>query len=178
MSEPTFKEINPCLRVGDDGSIWAKRIDRTNWRQLSIALKNGKPTVVIETDSGRVRRHVAALVLEAFVGPRLPGKKPIHKNGRKTDCQVGNLFWGERQRQCIFDEEVEADLEMLGDAGIGEVLRYFWAVGVSKKSVAESFEVEYRTVQYVIDNHSTPDRIKACGLDGKELQEVLGRIAS
>jgi hypothetical protein len=162
MSEIVFKEINAFLRVGDDGSVQSKAVNSDKWRTLSTQLKNGKPTVRIEADSRRARRHVAALVLESFIGPRPDGMKPIHKNGRLSDCRAENLFWGERQRQSIFDDEVEADLEMLGENGIDEILRYFWGAGVQKKSIAEAMETEYRTIQYVIDTYTDQGRIKKC----------------
>ena len=49
------------------------------------------------SDRGRRRQaHVAALVLEAFTGPRPPGAEACHRNGRRGDCRRANLYWGSK----------------------------------------------------------------------------------
>jgi hypothetical protein len=44
----------------------------------------------------RNTRMVHTLVLEAFVGPRPPGKEACHGNGQPGDNRLSNLRWGTR----------------------------------------------------------------------------------
>lgn len=44
--------------------------------------------------------HVHRLVLEAFVGPRPPGKQCRHLNGDSLDNRLENLAWGTNQEDC------------------------------------------------------------------------------
>ena len=152
-----YREFNDGRnRVGDDGSAWSKRIDSQKWRQLKLEVKNGKPTVIIGTEYGRKRRHLSEIVLELFIGPKPAGKKPIHENGRLTDCRLCNLTWGVRQHKGDYDEEMERDLQGLGDAGIREVLRDYYGHKYSKIEIGDFLELEYRTVDYIIRTNPRP----------------------
>lgn len=42
----------------------------------------------------KVKKLVAELVLETFVGPKPEGKKACHKDNDKTNNRVENLYWG------------------------------------------------------------------------------------
>src|SRR6185503_14735878 len=67
--------------------VWPGRIlEPTNYR--------GYPTVkLLFDDNHRQGKAVSVLVLEAFVGPRPPGKQCCHYNGIKSDNRLSNLRW-------------------------------------------------------------------------------------
>lgn len=153
MSEIDYRLKNDCTRICSDGSIWTRRTESSEWKRKVTTLKNGRPTVVLEWDGIRKRHHVADLVLEAFIGPRPTRKKAVHANGRKTDCRLENLSWGQRQRKGDLDEEMEFDLAWMGEDGIQRVLDLYWHYKADKISIANEMELEYRTVQHVIDTH-------------------------
>ena len=153
MSEIKSCLINDRLKAESDGSIWSRKEGSEIWKSLSVTMKNGKPTVIIETPAGRKRRHVAALVLEAFVGPAPPGKKPVHANGQFKDCRAENLSWGIRQRRGEIDDAMQFDLDDMTEDDKFRILELYWVRRADKISIANDMELEYRTVQYVIDNN-------------------------
>ncbi len=153
MSQIESRLINDRLKVESDGSIWSRKEGSEVWKSLAVTLKNGKPTVVIETPAGRKRRHVAALVLESFVGPAPAGKKPIHANGQFKDCRAVNLSYGVRQARGLIDDAMQFDLDDMTDDDKFRILELYWVRGADKISIANDMELEYRTVQHVIDNN-------------------------
>jgi hypothetical protein len=56
----------------------------------------GHLQVNLYRDGKRQHRLVHHLVLEAFVGPRPPGKETRHLNGKPDDNRRTNLCWGSR----------------------------------------------------------------------------------
>jgi hypothetical protein len=56
------------------------------------------PVVALYTaDHKRVQRPVHQLVLEAFVGPRLPGTEACHEDDITTNNKLTNLRWGTKK---------------------------------------------------------------------------------
>lgn len=82
----------PDYRVGTDGSVWSRK-----WkgRRLKPQL-TGRYLFVRLCEKGRVRSFlIATLVLEAFVGPRPPGKETCHFPDKSTNNNaLSNLTWG------------------------------------------------------------------------------------
>lgn len=59
-----------------------------------LKLKEEKKTGYLEVSlSGRQKRRVHILVLEAFTGPRPQGLIACHNNDEKLDCAASNLRW-------------------------------------------------------------------------------------
>ena len=144
-------------RVGDDGSVWSKRSDSTDhWRQLACRMIAGRLVVQLETAEGRRQAVVAELVLRAFAGEPEAKEKPIHANGLADDCRLENLSWGLRQNRPAVDPVTEWELADLGPEGIATVLDKHLNWGYSKITIGDDMEIEYATVQAIIDTHGIP----------------------
>lgn len=155
MPDPVYMPLGNENRIkaGDDGSIWSRRVDSQKWRRLTVSMRKGLPTVNVMMNGQYVRRYLAELILEAFVGPAPAGKKPIHANGQFKDCRACNLSWGERQKRGLIDDAMQFDLDDMTDDDRFRILELYWIRGADKISIANNMELEYRTVQYVIDNN-------------------------
>ena len=98
-----WKHIPGSLRdVSDLGRIRAHRHDKeTNGRWVTRGpwicrlKKTGKGyiSVAFKINGKKVRRNVHSLVLEAFRGPRPPGRWGRHRNGKQKDNRLTNLLW-------------------------------------------------------------------------------------
>lgn len=84
----------PEYEVSDQGNVrkglkpistWAKRKKRGNYREAYM---------VVEFYQPYKRVYVHTVVLEAFIGPRPPGRQCRHLNGVSTDNRLENLKWG------------------------------------------------------------------------------------
>lgn len=62
----------------------------------SSAYADGRKTVQLSVGKRMRSYRVAALVLEAFVGPRPPGQEACHRDGNPTDDRLANLRWDTR----------------------------------------------------------------------------------
>ncbi len=89
-------------RVGADGSVWsAWRHNGHQARALGALWRRMRPSpdgdgylgVNLFCGGKPRRRKVAALVLEAFVGPRPAGMQTCHNDGDNQNNTVGNLRW-------------------------------------------------------------------------------------
>jgi hypothetical protein len=101
VAEVVYMEIDgfPDYRVGDDGSVWSKRI-HDEWTRLNpTAEDSGHLYVSLTADAseGAKKRFVHHLVLEAFVSKRPDGLECLHRNGIPSDNSKSNLRWGTRQ---------------------------------------------------------------------------------
>lgn len=87
-------------RVGDNGSVWSKKIPGCHrwaggtWRKLE-AFRNGSGYLCVTVGRKQVRVH--RLVLEAFVGPCPEGMECRHLDGNPTNNRLENLCWGSKQ---------------------------------------------------------------------------------
>lgn len=87
-------------RVGDDGSVWSRKVMGTNcrlrneWRKLRQFASDRYMRVGLYKNS-RVTFHcVHKLVLNAFVGPCPEGMQCRHLDGDKENNRLDNLCWG------------------------------------------------------------------------------------
>lgn len=143
-------------RVGDDGTVWSRRKDSLMWRQMKTRTRNGVVAVILCKDGRYKQFAVARLVLLAFFGdPSCDSLKPVHKDGNKQNCTFTNLSWGRRQRKPkeTIDGEMAYDLEYLGERGINKCLQLYWVGGVDKIAIANDLEIEFRTVQHILDTN-------------------------
>lgn len=94
----------PGYRVGDDGSVWSRRIRggqggrlAPHWRRMKqTRLTDGTNRLVVSiiSDAGRKRHYVHYLILSAFVGLRPEGKQACHFPDRDpTNNRLENLRW-------------------------------------------------------------------------------------
>jgi hypothetical protein len=93
----------PGYRVGDDGSVWTRKIKGGNdraagklgpWRLMRIHLVKGYPCVNLDRNGKTYSRCVHRLVLSAFIGPRPEGMEARHwPDQTKTNCRLDNLRW-------------------------------------------------------------------------------------
>jgi hypothetical protein len=65
------------------------------WVQVpAVVDANGDKVITLYNEQGRPEtRLVAEFILEAFVGPRLPGHVVRFKDGHRLNCERANLEW-------------------------------------------------------------------------------------
>jgi len=103
-------EIRHCHKlpgycVGDDGSAWScnGHYQIKPWTRIGVTPKKCGYHYAYPSVGGRKRGvKVAAMVCEAFHGPRPPGMYVLHGNGNPGDNRKDNLRWG-TQRDNIRD---------------------------------------------------------------------------
>lgn len=79
------------MRVSSEGGV--QRLIDGVWTDMHQSrLKTGYLMVTL----GKERLYVHRLVLEAFVGPSLPGMHGCHNNGKPSDNRIENLRWDTR----------------------------------------------------------------------------------
>lgn len=94
----------PGYFVGDDGSVWSQWVPRRRllgqtWHRLRPGVNSsGYLQVALYRRGQRFYEHVARVVLLAFVGPCPPGTEACHKDNRRTNNRLGNVFWGTKSR--------------------------------------------------------------------------------
>jgi len=101
----------PGYRVGNDGSVWTcwhqvspNKSGRctggrwetgTVWNRLKFRpSRTGYPRVALYRDGKQSVFAVHHLVLTAFVGPRPDGLLALHRDDKKQNNNVENLYWG------------------------------------------------------------------------------------
>src|SRR5436309_3088927 len=105
----SYKDIEgfPGYRVGTDGTVWSCLTNHgeltSEWHLLKPRWSKRKRRVNYFVASVTVRRGgqsywrtVHRLVLEAFVGPRLPGMECRHLDGNTKNNRLSNICWGSR----------------------------------------------------------------------------------
>jgi len=120
----------------------------------------GYPTVGLSYGERRKNRLVHQLVLEAFVGPRLPGIDSRHGPAGKLDASLRNLCYGTRK-------ENFADRVRDGDGNRGEragAAKLTWpavrdirrrvAAGESRKSAARRYGVQRQAVDMIMNGRT------------------------
>ena len=139
----------------EDGVIWKRRPDNGAVRPVAMRFMNGRWIVQISQDGKNLRRSVAQLVLLAFHGPAPASCKPVYRNADARNCSLANLSWGQRQRKPkgAIDADMAYDLEYLGERGINKCLQLYWVGGVDKIAIANDLEIEFRTVQHILDTN-------------------------
>lgn len=65
----------------------------TGGQMTPTKASHGYPVVDLKSPSGRSKRMVHHLVLEAFRGPRPAGQEACHGNGDRGDARLANLRW-------------------------------------------------------------------------------------
>lgn len=96
-THPTYTKY----RVGDQGTIIGPR-----GKPLSIDYSGGKSRkygrIELTHEGCRVRKRVAHMVLETFVGPPPEGTMACHRNDIQGDDRLDNLYWG-----CYWDNRTD-----------------------------------------------------------------------
>jgi hypothetical protein len=116
----------------------------------------GYPTVGLSYGERRKNRLVHQLVLEAFVGPRLPGIDSRHGPAGKLDASLRNLCYGTRKEN--FADRLRDGTSNRGErAGPAKLtwdavreIRRSVAAGESRKSAAQRFGVHKQTLRMII----------------------------
>jgi hypothetical protein len=90
----------PDFVAGSDGSVWASK--NGQWVRLRLTRQYHGQHVHLAVNVGHGfqshYRHVAPLILSAFVGPCPDGHEARHKSGDRGDNRLENLFWAPRKR--------------------------------------------------------------------------------
>ncbi len=153
----------PCLSVKMDGTVWSRRVDSDQWRELETRIRKNRQAVRVSMSDGSQKQFaVDYLVTLAMDGPPpTPKHKPIHADGDLMNCQADNLSWGLRQNKPRddngLDVEMRNDLEGLGKDGIRTALAYYWQYGATKVAIANDLEIEFRTIQWIVDTYPRHD---------------------
>lgn len=90
----------PGYKVGSDGTAWSCLVPGRwgrmgQWKKL-IARKAGAGYLAVSL-SGKSRRYIHRLVLQAFVGPCPDGSECRHLDGNPRNNRLENLCWGTRK---------------------------------------------------------------------------------
>ena len=90
----------PGYSVGDDGSVWSRKVAgskkgrMSDWRQMRPhRTKWGYRQVMFLVQGRRYFLYVHRLVLTAFVGKCPPGMEACHNDGNKDNNRLSNLRW-------------------------------------------------------------------------------------
>lgn len=160
----------PSYAVGDDGSVWSRRLMgraregfRSSWRRIKGMWAGSKRQYHYATlwDDNRNRSiAVHILVLEAFVGPCPPGMECRHLDGNPANNRLDNLCWGTKL-------ENAQDRIRHGTSGVGStnscaklteedipVIRRLRAEGVSCKEVGRRFGVSVMLISMIVRRKS------------------------
>ena len=171
----------PGYRVGDDGSLWTRRIQGTredrfskDWRRLTLScdsrgyhrvnlkvpLPDGYlPGLTMRSAFSIFQAH--RLVLEVFVGPCPPGMQVRHLNGIKTDNRLENLIWGTHEENCQDNRDLGAyhkgerhHRAKLTEADVRDIRRRYAAGGVTLDELAAEFGVGMANIYMITSRRS------------------------
>lgn len=168
-----YRELpyNPGYRVGSDGTVWSRIGKRSKsmpkgcplslkdeWRPLSLRLnsRSGRLQVKIYSASLQFRlRHVAQLVLEAFVGERPEKMECCHNDGDKMNNRLENLRWdsksansADRIRHGIHKGERNGMCKLTPDQV--RAIRFAYSEGATKGKLARMYGVSGTTITRVV----------------------------
>jgi len=151
----------PGYRVGDDGSVWTRKMrgsrdgSLTNdWRRLKAYTdRRGAQHVTLCNGTKPKTRTVHSLVMFAFIGPRPSGMDICHNDGNPANNTVDNLRWdtrkgnmadmirhdrstrGERHRLAVLTELQVIDIKRRSNSGaVGRMLAKEYGVSYAQIS--------------------------------------------
>lgn len=154
----------PGYRVGNDGSVWSRRSRNGKgsfvlWRILKPIRSdhNGYRVVTFWKNSRPVRKFVAQLVLEAFVGPRPPGKIVCHFPDKDTaNNSLNNIRW-DTYTSNYYDMVIHGTVTRGSRHGMSKLrdedvrkIRRLHARGHSYDSLGERYGVAGNTIGRII----------------------------
>jgi hypothetical protein len=91
----------PGYMIATNSSVWAfqTRSPARPWKAVKPRLNpnNGYYTVCLQRDGVSFYPTIHRLLLEAFIGPPLPGQQRLHADGDKLNVALSNLRWGTPQ---------------------------------------------------------------------------------
>ena len=151
-------------KAGSDGTIWSQwgmgvsRNPCTNkWRQLTPTKMKRTGYLLIRLAPTGITRLVHHLVLEAFVGPRPPGKECRHfPDPSRTNNHISNLQWGTRSENNL-DKRLHGTTSRAGaKITIEEArrIREARANGEQIKSIAARYGLGRMAVRAIIQGKS------------------------
>ena len=139
----------PEYEVSREGQI---RSIYTNRPLKGGVCKDGYRKLVLCTAGTRIHRRIAALVCEAFHGPRPPGGVVRHIDGSRDNDAADNLVWG-TQRENMTDKRRHGTHqagERHGGAKLNEnAVRLIRRSDASARDLAERFGVKPVTIYHV-----------------------------
>ena len=139
---PGYKgyQVSDCGRVRS-----CRRRKRGSWIILQSA-RHPKGYLTVSLYGKRKRTYaIHRLVLMAFVGPCPPRHEACHRNGKKQDNRLANLYWGTRL-------DNEKDMKRLGEKNTPRGERQ----GQSKLTTKEVKEIR-RLAKSGIPQHKIAD---------------------
>lgn len=169
MADVTYKDIDgfPGYRVGDDGSVWSRRLPirggrmGSEWHRLNPVPRRRYLRAGLWQNSKLHWVSVHKLVLEAFVGPCPDGMEGCHfPDPDRTNNAVSNLRWDTPAGNTA--DSMELDRIVKGsdhkDAKITEadvpVIRGLVAGGMSRRAVAKRYGLSNVCVNAIVNRTS------------------------
>lgn len=160
-STVTHRQINnfPDYRVGDDGSIWSRKVPGTNikrrigdWRRLKGGKSNGYLTVTLFNMETKRTTGIHVLVLETFVGLCPFGMECCHNDGNGRNNNLSNLRWDTHKNNVtdMVIHETKSQGERHGNAKLTEAkvrkIKRLTKAGWKQAAIARLLQVSNQTV--------------------------------
>ncbi len=152
----------PGYRVGDDGSVWTRKLPygrgrlSGDWKRMKVRHdKDGYLTVNLCVEGKKTLCKVHRLVATAFYGPRPNDIQACHENGVRDDCCVTNLRWDTQAGNSA--DMVRHGTRLTGeknhqskltDQDVREV-RLLLASGKTQRSIADQFGVSFGLISHI-----------------------------
>lgn len=140
----------PGYRVGDDGSVWAKKKSGT-WERMKqqVRKKDGRAQVGFHSVAGYVMKHVHTIVLLAFFGPKPSGRECCHYDNDPLNNKLENLRWGTKKENDQ-DKARHGTLSKLTAEQVREIRAEHSLGAIGYKNLARQFKVGKATIAHII----------------------------
>lgn len=175
--ETEYKIVSgyPAYRVGNDGTAWSRRqktgnrwIDSESWWPLEGSVHHdGYRYITLYRDGTARSRKIAALVCEAFHGPRPEKMEACHDNGIRTDDHADNLYWGtrrenaaDRQRHGRTANGERNGFSKLTDSQVAEIIALRGKM--SQEKIGRRFGISQTHIGRIFSGKAR----QLCGVDG------------
>lgn len=136
----------------------------SQWRVLTPgSVGRGYLQVCLRREGRAHMRRVHCMILETFVGPKVPGQECRHLNGNPSDNRLSNLRWGtpldnsaDRRRHgriAAMGGELNPRAR-LSEMSVRTILRLAEFQTVTRREIAAAFGVCHATIAHILCGRS------------------------